>query len=71
MAAALIVVVGVLLARFVQSLVSSGAATANLVHARQLHSTAHGAVVVMVGVPVGCQGGGPVVVFFAGVKEAV
>jgi hypothetical protein len=49
-AAAFIVVVGLLLARFVQSLVSSGAATANLVYARQLGSAAHGAVVVMVGV---------------------
>ena len=45
-----LVVVGLLLARFVQSLVSSGAATANLVYARQLGSAAHGAVVVMVGV---------------------
>jgi hypothetical protein len=49
-AAAFIVVVGLLLARFVQNLVSSGAATANLVYARQLGSAAHGAVVVMVGV---------------------
>ena len=49
-AAAFIVVIGLLLARFVQRLVSSGAAAANLVYARQLGSAAHGTVVVMVGV---------------------
>jgi hypothetical protein len=49
-AAAFIVVVGLLLARFIQNLVSSGAATANLVYARQLGSAASGTVVVMVGI---------------------
>jgi hypothetical protein len=49
-AAAFIIVIGLFLARFVRNLISSGAATANLVYARQLGSAAHGAVVVMVGV---------------------
>jgi small-conductance mechanosensitive channel len=49
-AAAFIVVIGLLLARFVRNLVASGAATANLVYAQQLGSAAYGAVVVMVGV---------------------
>jgi hypothetical protein len=49
-AASLIVILGLLLARFVGNLVGSGAAAADMPYARQLGGTARGAMVIMVSI---------------------